>query len=320
MDSEYIQFARYRLQKRLKRINTAGYQMFHAVLLQTWGFLQSNEIMKGVLDDLEKRSGEYEVLADKTLAGQPQIADSEAENDGLCYWILKKCANSTDVRIEMNIGHRLTSETKWDDCIEGFRETYVEPLFDYLDEHNDDKRMVLNLLRKYKHRCEWFRRDQLRERFLSDTQRGEKQLANDLYEYLHDQGIEFHIEPSSASGRIDLLSAQTGRDRLVADAKIFNPEGGQTTAYVAKGFRQIYDYTKDYNEPFGYLVIFKTCADDLSISMPQQESSIPFITYNNKTIFFVVVDICQYEETASKRGKLKSHELTSAELIEALSQ
>ncbi len=127
-------------------------------------------------------------------------------------------------------------------------------------------------------------------------------------------------EPSSASGRIDLLSAQTGKDRLVADAKIFNPESSQNTTYLAKGFRQIYDYTKDYNEPFGYLVIFKTCTDDLSVSMPQQESSIPFITYNNKTIFFVVVDICEYEETASKRGKLKSYELTSAELIEALSQ
>jgi hypothetical protein len=318
MDSEYIQFVRYKLQKRLKRLNTAAYPAFHSTLLQTWGFLQENEITKGVLDDLERRSLEHEALADMTVSSKPQLPDSEAENDGHCYWVVKKCALSSDGRIEMNIGHYLTSGTKYDECIEAFRELYVEPLFDYLDEHIDDKRMVLTLLRKYKHRCEWFRRRTLRDMFRLDTQRGEKLLASDLYEYLHDQGIEFHIEPSSASGRIDLVSAQTGNDRLVADAKIFNPEGSQTTAYLAKGFRQIYDYTKDYDEPFGYLVIFKTCAEDLSIAMPKQESSMPFFTHNNKTIFFVVVDICEYDETASKRGKLKSYELSSEELVDAL--
>jgi len=45
--------------------------------------------------------------------------------------------------------------------------------------------------------------------------------AYDLYEYLHDQGIQFHIEPESASGRVDLISAQSGKDRLMADAKNF---------------------------------------------------------------------------------------------------
>jgi hypothetical protein len=288
--------------------------------MQSWGFLQENEITKGILDDLENRSTETEALADKTLNGEPQLGDSEAANDGICYWVVKKCALSVNPRVEINVGQHLSDDLKYDEMIEAFRLSFVEPLFDYLDEHIDDKRMVLTLLNKYKHRCEWFRRDQLREQFRSDTQRGEKVLANDLYEYLHDQGIEFHIEPSSASGRIDLLSAQTGKDRLVADAKIFNPERGQSASYLAKGFRQIYDYTKDYNEQFAYLVIFKTCQDDLSIAMPKQESSIPFITHNNKTIFFVVVDICEYDETASKRGKLKSYELTSAELVEALSQ
>jgi hypothetical protein len=320
MDSEYLQFVRYKLQKRLKRLNSATFHFFHGVLLQSWGFLQANELTKAILDDLEKRSLEFEPLADLTLTSDPQLPDSEAEHDGLCYWLIKKCVSSSDSMIEAMIGHRLTSDKNHDDAIEDFRISYLVPLFDYIDEHLDDKRVVLALLNKYKHRCEWFRRAPLRERFLSDTRRGEKLLSDDLYEYLHDQGIEFHIEPTSASGRIDLLSSQTGKDRLLADAKIFNPEGGQTTAYLCKGFRQIYDYTKDYNEPFGYLVIFKTCAEDLSISMPHQESSIPFITHNNKTIFFLVIDICQYDETASKRGKLKSYELMNAQLIEALSQ
>lgn len=318
MDSEYLQFVRYKLQKRLKRLNSAPFSSFHGILVQAWGFLNVNEITRGILEDLERRSAEQASLADLTMAGKPQLGDTEAENDGICYWVIKKCALSADARVEMKVGRHISNETKYDDVIEAFRLAFLEPLFDYIDEHIDDKRAILTLLRKYKHRCEWFRRDQLREMFSSDTARGEKLLAENLYEYLHDQGVDFHVEPSSASGRIDLLSSQTGRDRLVADAKIFSPASGHTTAYLGKGFRQIYDYTKDYNETFGYLVVFKTCAEDLSISMPHQELSIPFITHNNKTIFFLVVDICGYEETASKRGKLKSYDLTNEELIASL--
>ena len=151
-----------------------------------------------------------------------------------------------------------------------------------------------------------------------DTRQGEKHLANSLYSYLHDQGIQFQIEPQSASGRIDLISNQSGKDRLVADAKIFNLEGGQDRGYIIKGFRQVYDYTKDYNESFGYLVIFKTCEQDLSIPTQHQESSFPFITHNNKTIFFVVIDLFDYPESASKRGKLQAYEITPQQFVEAL--
>src|SRR5262249_45531232 len=131
-------------------------------------------------------------------------------------------------------------------------------------------------------------------------------------------GIPFHIEPLSDSGRVDLISAQSGKDRLVADTKIFEPERGLDSRHIVKGFRQVYDYTKDYNEPFGYLVIFKTCESDLDISTANQESGFPFITHNNKTIFLVIIDICDYAESASKRGKLKAYELTVEQFIEAI--
>ena len=178
--------------------------------------------------------------------------------------------------------------------------------------------MTLVLLNKFKHRCEWFHRAEMFDCFKEDTGQGEKTLARNLYEYLHDQGVQFHVEPESASGRIDLISAQRGRDRLVADAKLFNPQRGQDRAYIAKGFRQIYDYTKDFNEPFGYLVLFKTCEQDLSITTLRQESCVPFVTHNNKTIFLLVVAIYDYEASASKRGKLRAYEITPEQLIASL--
>lgn len=65
MDSEYIQSVRYKLQKRLKRLGAARYNTLHWSLVQAWGFLQENEITKGILDDLEQRVAPLEAKAEK---------------------------------------------------------------------------------------------------------------------------------------------------------------------------------------------------------------------------------------------------------------
>ena len=316
MDSNYIQSIRSKLQKRLKRLAAANQESFRVVLAQTWLFLQDNQITKGILDDLERRIPEAEKWADTVIQdGRAMYGDTELTQMAICYWIVKNCATAPfDEEGALQEGrHReITRLTSGND----FRESYVESLFDYIEEQVDDKRMVLALLKKYKHRCEWFRKKEL----LSLSEQGETSLVYDLYEYLHDQGIEFHIEPKSASGRADLISLQSGKDRLLADAKIFNPEGSQDATRLIEGFRQVYEYTKDFNEPFGYLVIFKTCERDLAIPTENQESAIPFISHNNKTIFFVVIDIFLYEKTASERGKLKAYEISPARFVESLSE
>ena len=319
MDSEYIQFIRYKLQKRLKRLNSATQESFRPALIQTWVFLQSNEITKGILDDLERRVPEAKAWAESVLSNNKVVGENELENDGIAYWVVKFCATTPLGKpVEENGNILLRMIEGLSDYLETFRLEYVEPLFDYIDEQIDDKWTTLALLKKYKHRCEWFRRTELFNKFKDDTGQGERILARDLYEYLHDQGLQLHIEPQSASGRIDLISVQSGKDRLVADAKLFNPERGQDLGYIAKGFRQIYDYTKDFNQPFGYLVIFKTCEQDLAIPTQHQESAFPFITHNNKTIFLVVIDIFDSPESASRRGKLQAYEITPQQFVESI--
>jgi hypothetical protein len=107
-----------------------------------------------------------------------------------------------------------------------------------------------------------------------------------LYEHLHDQGLEFSIEPASASGEADLVSAQNSDDPLIADAKIFDTNKSKGKGYLVKAFQQIYRYTVDYTKPFGYLIIFKTCEEDLRLALTNSEQLTPSVTYNNKTIFF----------------------------------
>jgi hypothetical protein len=318
MDSDFIQTVRYKLQKRLKRLNGADFKSFYWTLRQVWGFLRESEIVSGIMDDLERRFPDAEVAANDTLAGKPQVGETESENDAICYWVARKVAESTNPNLPIQLGQMLGARGNYNESIETFRVAYIEPLFDYIDEQIDDRRMILLLLKKFKQRCEWFRREHLYSKFKDDTGKGEKNLAADLYEYLHDQGIQFHIEPESVSGRVDLVSLQTGKDRIVADAKLFNPDRGQDRQYLIKGFRQVYDYTRDYNEPFGYIVVFKTCQQDIAIPTPHQESGVPFIIHNNKTIFILVIDLFEYEKSASKRGKLQSYEILPEEFVQSL--
>ena len=174
------------------------------------------------------------------------------------------------------------------------------------------------MLRRYKHKCEWFQRDFLFKLWSDNTVRGEKLLALHLYEYLYDQGLDFTIEPSSVSGEVDLIAAQKSDDPLIADTKIFNPGSKKGKEYIVKGFNQIYLYTVDYDEPFGYLIIYKISDVDLRFTLANQEQSTPFVVHNNKTVFIVIIDIYPHETSASKRGPLNPVEITEADLIRVI--
>jgi len=316
MNAEFIQNLRYKLQKRVRRLNSTGYQVFHFSLKQFWGFIKSYPIFVGILEDIEHRYTSMEAEAEKIVKHKRALAFSnELENAAVSYFVLKKCVVSDSQMVEVFVGNTYGSETNYNDLLEHFKSLFLEPLYEYLDEQLDDQRATLALLIRYKHKCEWFQREHLFHLWESDTTRGEKCLALHLYEYLHDQGLDFVIEPSSVSGEVDLIAAQKSDEPLIADAKIFNPEKGKGKEYIAKGFNQIYQYTIDYNESFGYLIIYKTCGEDLRFALSHQEQSTPFVVHNNKTIFMLTIDIFLYETPASKRGPLKTVEITETDLI-----
>lgn len=319
MDTNVLQTLRYKLQKRLKRVRTADIQIFQSIVVQTMLFLHEVPAVRGILEDLERRVPSAEVDSETLFNGTLLTGDNEREHVALAYALLKRTAAAGGDKA-VAIGLRVGGVSEFAEAARIFTDMFIEPLFDYIDEQIDDRRTVLGLLLKYKHHVEWFERDELRTRFEAETQRGEKLLAQDLYAYLHDQGVEFSIEPTSISGEADLISAQQGTDRLIADVKIFDPARSKGIAYLCSGFNQIYQYTKDFNDPFGYMIVFKTCAEDLSVNARDQEASIPYFTHNNKTIFVLIIDIFDYPTSASKRGHLKSYELLEQDLIRTIAE
>jgi hypothetical protein len=325
MNTSIVQQLRYKLQKRVRKVNSSGFQTFHFSLKRFWQFLHSNEVFVGVLEQASKLVAAGKDDAARILKGEALQGCNEDEEVCLAYWVIRSCVESdVNKNMEIHIAHIYSHATKHDESLEMFKDIFIEPLYEYIDEQLDDQRAVLGLLRRYKHHCEWFRRNDLLNIFADEKarssesgkkSRGEKQLALHLYEFLHSQGLAFSIEPASISGEADLVSAQNSDDPLIADIKVFDPQSGKNKSYLISGFHQVYQYTLDYNESFGYLVIFKTCEEGLAFSSGQQEQSISFVTFNGKTIFFIVIDLFAHEKSASKRGKLKSYVITEQELV-----
>lgn len=317
MDPQFIQNLRYRLQRRFRRLNSVEAAYFGFSLRQVWPFVRKSTIFMAILEPVLRHRSDLEESAAKVVEGQTLHGEDELETVGIAFHVLDKVVSAEDPqRTAVNIGCHIHRGGDASEMIDAFRELFVEPLYEYLDEQLDGQRAVCALLVKYKHRSEWFTRSEL-QAVLQDSTRGEKLLAMDLYRYLHDQGMEFHIEPRSASGEIDLLADQAGEERLALDAKIFNPEKGKGKAYLISGFNQVYTYARDYNESAAYLAIYQTSPTEPRFTFARSDSIFPYIEHNGKIIYFVLIDICEYEASASKRGQSRVIEITERDLISA---
>lgn len=320
MQDRLVQSIRYKLQKRVRRLNSADLNDLPLLLRVFFQFFDATPILVGVRDEMMARVAHEDVAGSlqAILGGEGRVGTSEAESAALGYVMLRKIAEGLqEVNLRKIVWAYRSGIGKFDEMADLLRSYFLEPFYEYLDEHIDDQQAILYFLRRYKHRSEWFHADRLREAVECDTQRGEKGLAYDLYEYLHDQGIDLHIEPQSASGIADLVAEQVGTDRVVADTKVFWPEKSKGKAYILSGFHQAYTYACDFNEPCAYLVIYKMCKEALNFLVPASEATFPCLTLNNKTIFFVVVDVCDHGASASKRGPLRSVDITEKELIQS---
>lgn len=317
MNTLYVQALRHKLQKRVRRLNSIVDDLFFDQLGHFFAFLDGQPMLAGLLADLDARypqAGDVGALLAGLQAGL--MASSEAEHAAIGHHLLRYLHSSNDPNVVLNLGFKVVSGGRMPDYYRVVRQLYLDALYEYLDEHLDDQRLMLELLRRYKHRCEWFHRQRLHDLWAEDTQNGEKRIGMDLYEYLHEQGVEFHIEPWGESGEIDLIAMQGTRDPLLCDVKLFNPEKKKGKPYIRAAFHQIHTYMNTYNEAVGYLVIFNTGGRPLAFDVGGT-GGVPWVAFNGKVFYLVVVDLYPHEKTASKRGPLEPVVVTEAELTGA---
>jgi len=292
---------RVKIRNRRSNICSCGHREFLPLSKQFFAFVSSNPLLSSIIAELIARNPKsVKEASDQQVASQgiQVYGDTAEEAAAIAYTKWKPFADQD--RPEEYFNHTLGSGGL-DDSLSRYRDWYVEPLFEYLDEVLEDSNIVLGTLIRYKHKVEWYRRQELQKLFDDNSSKGEKTLAKHMYEYLFDQGIPFHVEPETASGRPDVVSLDDSDHPLIADVKIFDA-AGRGSAYVQKGLYQVYRYCTDHNESVGYLVVFNVSDKTLRFAMASGADGIPRFEYNHKTIFITVIDIHEHEGTASTRG------------------
>lgn len=312
MDSNYLQRLRFQLQKRYRRLNSCGYLLFHSGLVQYWNYLQSQPLTSCVLARLEAETPKYEAAVE-ALVKRHEIEefDDERKHIAFVYRVIQHCIGQplgNGVGPEVMIAHSLCHEKRHDDALNSFREVFLEPFYELLDDALDQQGAALSLLIKYKRKVEWFER----EAVASSAEGDERTLARHLYSYLFDQGLDFQIEPQSVSGEADLVASN-----LVLDAKVFDGSR-RNVSCLANGVHQVHTYARDFNQDAGYLVVFKTCPENIDFEFATGGQLVPYVVAGGKTIYILVVDICAYDASASKRGALKVHSISADVLVQPI--
>jgi hypothetical protein len=318
MQYEYLDQIEQKLQNRIARIEASDEYTFYPHLCSYFTLLRFETV--------------FCVLSEALILKYPKVNDQIREVIGgkrakyslenmaaIGYLLLNESEAQADPRqFILTIGQYQTSATSPKVWLDAFVGHFLIPLHTYLVENLNSELFMLCALRKYKQRTEWFRREAVLALYKSDTRRGEKNLMLNLYEFLFDQGIDFVIAPWSVAGAPDLVAAQTGENKLVADGKVFDTSKGYGKRRIIEGFRQVYDYACQFHKPIGILVIYRVCSRELRFLLPCKNSSFPYYVLNNKTIYFVEIDICPYKETASNRGKLEAENINEKDLVDAV--
>ena len=320
MESQLVQNLRYKLQKRVRRLNSVDVKLLVPALRQFWIFFDGNETFSGIYDAVMATSSDADKTVDRIFQGEGLVGETEEEAAAVGGLILRRLAMEVDARgYVLNLARAYGFGSSLSEAIEGIRDVFLEPFYEYVDEQLDDQQAILALLRRYKHRSEWFHRDRLRTLAEKHQRKCEAHLALDLYSFLYDQGLDFHIEPSSLSGEVDLIAAQDSDDPLLADAKVFDGDG-RGKAYIRKAFNQVYTYTQQFNEPFGYLIIYRLTDIDLNLALSLGRGGTPLLAYNHKTIFFLTIDLHSHPKPVSKRDPVRAIEITEEEFVGAVAK
>lgn len=304
--------------------------------MQLIAWMEGHPLLRTILAELERNNESANETIDtivndcrhhvRGIYTPPKYNATTSElHSATCLAIISRVSGLSDMSAEKieffirSLGEFLTCNDRieFGEAVKIIRDVAVDGLYEFLDEHLDERNAIYFLLIKYKQRSEWFRK--LRLRGIAENglegRSGERALAIDVQEYVLDQGVEFFVEPASSSGEVDLVLKSSGDRYLIIDAKYLR-EHEDRSAVVSKlagGFHQVSRYCTDYSVPDGFLVCFVATKTRLRLEL-EENDGIPFLAIGGKNVYYIEILIGE-EPSASKSGKAQEYEIARAELV-----
>ncbi len=310
---------RVQLQERRNRLYRCLYQTYGAELTYLLQFLDDNRYTRCLLTEIDlSTSVDFDQWRNNTYATRVlRFPETEEGRAKVCYWILKELANTDADGVWIDWMLLFSSESSLDAKLRDFTESVVDPFVNFLHDKVDDIGNVLYLIERFKLQAEWFRRDELYSRYKQDISDGEAHLDLCLRAGLFDGGIDYPFsQPSSPSGKADIVALLGSDDPMVLEVKVFDPASNKRKRNLAQGLQQITRYAQDYNQSVGYLVVFN-CSDNQLVISSEDSSEPEFpprIAYAGKTFFVIPIDIHPGVLSASREKPASRTVVTPDEL------
>ena len=316
----YLHNLRVRLQERRNRLYKTGYRTYDGELLYLLQFLDGNQYTRSLLNELEVSTAvDFEQWVSEQGIRNVQFPHSEAGRAKVCYGILKRCASDNNGEEWVRWTRAFSSETNFDAKFRDLTEAVVDPFVNFLHDQIDDGGNILYLLERFKLKTEWFRREELYGLYQGDTSVGESSLDQELRASLFEGGVDYPFsQPSSPSGKADIVALLGSDDPLVLEVKVFDPDRSRGKSNLRQGLHQVLRYANDYNQSLGYLVMFN-CSDRQLVISSEEASGAEFpprITYGGKTFFAIPIDIHPDIASASKEKPASRLTIGYKELID----
>lgn len=305
------------LQEWKNRLYRANYEQLPHQVKYFLSNIESNKQLMGIISEACKLYNYDEDRLKKISDAKDQGGDLSFKNDtdhaAYCLQFLKyliKELGGYDLHQLVMYQGRDFEDTK-----NNLIEDLITPLIYYFHDKLEKANSTIYLLEKYKRRTEWFTKQYLLHKYQESTKSYEQIFEDDLRLFLFDQGIDYPFStPKSASGRADIIGSIDTSDPIVLEIKIFDRQKNYGKNRIKEGFTQVLKYANDYNKDLGYLVIFNLDNAEVNLKFSEQNMIFPpMLTFNNKTFFFVVVNIL-IQESASKVGAIESIEISESEL------
>ena len=302
----YLRNLRIRLQERRHRLYKTDFRTYDTELRYFLQFLDGNTYIRSLLTTLDANTSvdfEQWVTELSDMRREVPFPENEDGRAKVCYGILRRCVDNKYSDNTLDWGHHFSSETRFDAMLRDLIKAVMDPLVDFLHDQIDDAGNVLYLIERFKLKAEWFRRSELYALYQGDTSVGEASLDQELRVSLFEGGINYPFsQPSSPSGKADIVALLGSDDPLVLEIKVFDPNLSKGKSHLRQGFHQVLRYSNDYNQSLGYLVIFNCSDRQLAISSeePSGAEFPPRITYGGKTFFVIPIDIHPDTASASK--------------------
>jgi hypothetical protein len=317
MNDKYLQTIRSKLQENYQLVERATWDAFQSELRLFFQFLENTYMVKSILDELRTVSvdvGAWQALVNKERSFRLPDGYDYKQRAALCLAILEKIKNDRNQYAVTQMFSLISSSSRVADHVNSFITNVLRPFYSYIDSRIDVGNLPLYLIRRFKHRTEWFQAEPLIDEYKKDTKHGEARLDMHLRKFLFDQGIDYPFStPLSSSGRVDICANLDKDDYFIIEVKIFDAKTYEK-GYVRKGFVQAVKYTEDYNKDMGFLVIFNVSDKRIEFNFKEEG----WVRANNKTVFFVVINLKNPPLPASRQKKLDSYVISEDYLKEGL--